>query len=231
MPTKKLFVPTYLQYVSIGAGALLLFAFVRQLGGVLLTSLSAEVSAYVVHPLVRWLEERGLPRVVAVLGVFATLVAAVLVALFVLIVTAAGKVRALVQDPQVLLDGAAALVDRIRGLPYAGDRIAALDQEALYEFARANAPSAGRVFNGASGFIGAVSIGAMIASVLRYPRGAPVFELWRQAPVVRMDAAEAWQEPTLEDAAPGKAPPDAVLAGNLSGMVGDGGKRSSEAGR
>ena len=38
MPAKKLVVSTYLQYVLIGAAVLVLFAFVRQLSGVLLTS-------------------------------------------------------------------------------------------------------------------------------------------------------------------------------------------------
>ena len=65
MPAKKLVVSTYLQYVLIGAGVLLLFAFVRQLGGVLLTFLLAGVLAYVLNPVIRWLEGRGLPRVVA----------------------------------------------------------------------------------------------------------------------------------------------------------------------
>ena len=156
MPAKKLVVSTYLQYVLIGAVALLLFAFVRQLGGVLLTFLLAGILAYVLNPLVRWLEGRGISRVLAVLGVFAGLVVVVLVALFVLIVPAAGQVGALVRNPQVLIDGAAAIVDRIRELPYVGERVAALDQEALYEFARANAPSAGQVYSGALGFIGGV---------------------------------------------------------------------------
>ena len=156
MPAKKLVVSTYLQYVLIGAGALLLFAFVRQLGGLLPTFLLAGVLAYVLNPLVRWLEGRGIPRVLVVLGVFAALVVVVLVALVVLIVPAAGQVGALVRNPQALTDGAAAIVDRIRELPYVGERVAALDQQALYEFAQSNAPSAGQVYNGAPGFIGGV---------------------------------------------------------------------------
>jgi AI-2E family transporter len=82
---KKLVVSNYFQYVLIGAIALLLFAFVRQSGGVLLTFLLAGVLAYVLNPLVRWLEGRGIPRVLALLGVFAGLVVVVLVALFVLV--------------------------------------------------------------------------------------------------------------------------------------------------
>jgi hypothetical protein len=85
VPAKKLVVSTYFQYVLIGAVALLLFAFERQLGGVLLTFLLAEVLAYVLNPLVRWLEGRSIPRVLAVLGVFAGPVVVVLVALFVLV--------------------------------------------------------------------------------------------------------------------------------------------------
>jgi hypothetical protein len=82
---KKLVVSNYFQYVLIGAVALLLFAFVLQSGGVLLTFLLAGVMAYVLNPLVRWLEGRGIPRILAVLGVFAGLVVVVLVALFVLV--------------------------------------------------------------------------------------------------------------------------------------------------
>ena len=85
MSAKKLVVSNYFQYVLIGAIVLLLFAFVRQSGGVLLTFLLAGVLAYVLNPLVRWLEGRGIPRVLAVLGVFAGLVVVVLVALFVLV--------------------------------------------------------------------------------------------------------------------------------------------------
>ncbi len=48
---KKLVVSTYLQYVLIALGALLLFAFVRQLGGVFLTFLLAAILAYVLNAL------------------------------------------------------------------------------------------------------------------------------------------------------------------------------------
>lgn len=54
--TKKLIVSTYLQYIFIAFGALLLFVFVRQLGGVLLTFLLAAVLAYALNPVVRMLE-------------------------------------------------------------------------------------------------------------------------------------------------------------------------------
>jgi putative permease len=210
VPAKKLVVSTYLQYVLIGTGALLLFAFVRQLGVVLLTFLLAGVLACVLNPLVRWLEGRGIPRVLAVLGVFAALVVVVLVALVVLIVPAAGQVGALVRNPQALIDGAAAMVDRIRELlPYVGERVAALDQQALYEFARSNAPSAGQVYNGALGFIGAVfavPIVAIIAAVFRYLRGTLLFERWHKAPVFALDAGETAERPTSEEDPTGKVP-------------------------
>ena len=48
---KKLVVSTYLQYVLIALGALLLFAFVRQLSGVFLTFLLAAILAYVLNAL------------------------------------------------------------------------------------------------------------------------------------------------------------------------------------
>src|SRR5919112_66616 len=61
---KKLVVSTYLQYVLIALGALLLFAFVRQLSGVFLTFLFAAVLAYVLNPVVcrlgGWRGPRGI---------------------------------------------------------------------------------------------------------------------------------------------------------------------------
>ncbi len=70
MPTKKLVVSTYLQYILLAVGALLLFTFVRQLGGVSLPFLLAGVLAYALNPLIRRLEALGVPGIVAVLGVF-----------------------------------------------------------------------------------------------------------------------------------------------------------------
>jgi predicted PurR-regulated permease PerM len=156
LSTKKLVVSTYLQYVLIALGVLLLFTFVRQLGGVLLTFLLAAVLAYVLNPLVRRLEEWRIPRVVAVTGVFVALIMGVLAALLVLIVSAVGQVQALIRDPTALTEGAMTLLDRARALPYAGEQIAAIDQAALVEFARSNAPSAGQVLDGALGFIGGI---------------------------------------------------------------------------
>ncbi len=156
MSTKKLVVSTYLQYILLALGAFLLFAFVRQLGGVLLTFLLAAVLAYALNPLVRRLEALRVPRVVAVLGVFVALIAAVLAALLVLILPAAAQVQTLVQNPEILTDGAARLMNRAQDVPYIGEWIATTDQEELAELVRNNAPSAGQVLNGALGFIGGV---------------------------------------------------------------------------
>jgi predicted PurR-regulated permease PerM len=155
---KKLVVSTYLQYILIALGALLLFTFVRQLGGVLLTFLLAAVLAYVLNPLVRVLEGWRIPRVVAVMCVFAGLIVAVLAALLVLIIPAAGQVRALIEDPTILTDGATRLLNWAQDhLPdEVREQIAAIDQTVLAEFAQSNAPSAGQVLNGALGFVGGV---------------------------------------------------------------------------
>ncbi len=157
MSAKKLVVSTYLQYIFIVLGALLLFAFVRQLGGVLLTFLLAAVLAYALNPVVRMLEGWRVPRIVAVLGVFLALVAAVLAALLVLILPAASEAQALVQNPEVLTDGVAGLVGRVSELPYVGGQISSVDGAALSEFVGNNAPSAGgELLNGALGFIGGI---------------------------------------------------------------------------
>ena len=154
--TKKLVVSTYLQYIFIAFGALFLFVFVRQLGGVLLTFLLAAVLAYALNPMVRMLEGWRVPRVAAVLGVFLALVAAVLAALLVLILPTASQVQALVQDPQFPRVVVTGFVDRVQELPYVGERIGDIDREALEQFVRSNAPSAGQVLNGALGFIGGI---------------------------------------------------------------------------
>jgi predicted PurR-regulated permease PerM len=167
---KKLVVSTYLQYILIALGALLLFTFVRQLGGVLLTFLLAAVLAYVLNPLVRQLEAWRIPRVAAVTGVFAALVVAVLAALLVLIIPAVGQVQNLVQDPTVLTDGATRLLNWAQdNLPNeVRDQVATVDHAAIAEFARSNAPSAGQILNGALGFVGGVFgiFGTMLNLVL-----------------------------------------------------------------
>ena len=156
MTTKKLVVSTYLQYILIAVGALLLFTFVRQLGGVLLTFLLAGVLAYALNPLIRRLEALGVPRVIAVLGVFLGLTGAALLAALVLIIPAVGQVQALVQDPTALVDGVAGLVERARELPYVGERVSSIDRDQLLGMASSNAPSAGQVLSGTLGFIGGV---------------------------------------------------------------------------
>ncbi|MDQ4064059.1 MAG: AI-2E family transporter [Actinomycetota bacterium] len=156
MYAKKLVVSTYLQYVVIALGALLLFTFVRQIGGVLLTFLLAGILAYALNPVIRWLEAWRVPRVVAVFGVFVALVVVILVALLVLIIPAFGQVQALIQNPEVLTDGVTSLVSRAQEMPYVGVQISAVDRTVLTEFVQSNAPSVGQVANGALGFIGGV---------------------------------------------------------------------------
>ncbi len=156
MSAKKLVVSTYLQYVVIALGALLLFTFVRQIGGVLLTFLLAGILAYALNPVIRWLEAWRVPRIVAVFGVFVALVVVVLVALLVLIIPAVSQVQALIQNPEVLTDGVTSVVGRAREVPYVGERISDVDRTVLTEFVQSNAPSAGQVVNGALGFIGGV---------------------------------------------------------------------------
>jgi predicted PurR-regulated permease PerM len=156
VPAKKLVVSTYLQYVLIAVGVFLLVVFVRQVSGVLLTFLMAAILAYVLNPLVRRLEQWRVPRVVAVVGVFAVLILAVVAALLVLIIPAIGQVQSLIQDPSALIERINGLVARTRELPYVGERIAAVDQEAITNFVQSNAPSAGQALKGATGFIGGV---------------------------------------------------------------------------
>ena len=156
MPARKLVVSTYLQYILLGLGVFLLVIFVRQLSGVLLTFLMAAILAYVLNPLVRRLEQLGVPRVVAVIGVFAVLILAVVAAFLVLIIPAIGQVQGLIQNPQAVMRGATDIASRARELPYVGEQIEQVDQKALTELVRSNAPSAGQVFQGAMGFIGGV---------------------------------------------------------------------------
>ena len=61
MPTRRLVVSTYLQYILIAVGAFLLVVFVRQLSGVLLTFLIAAILSYVLNPPVRRLERCSIP--------------------------------------------------------------------------------------------------------------------------------------------------------------------------
>ncbi|HLM77829.1 MAG TPA: AI-2E family transporter [Rubrobacteraceae bacterium] len=170
MSTKKLVVSTYLQYILIALGALLLLTFIRQIGGVLLTFLLATILAYALNPLVRRLEAWRIPRVIAVLGVFMALMVAVLTALLVLIIPAVGQVQeALMQNPTVLTDGATRLLSWAQEeLPYVGDQVATIDQAAIIGFAQSDAPSAGQMLNAALSFVGGVFgvFGTMLNLVL-----------------------------------------------------------------
>ena len=156
MSAKKLLVSTYLQYILIAVGFLLLLVFVRQLSGVLLTFLMAAILAYILNPVVRRLERLRVPRVVAVAGVLAVLVLATVAALLVLIIPAIGQVQSLVQNPEALVERANALVGRAQKLPYVGGRISRIDEQAITQFVQSNAPSAGQVLSMATGFIGGV---------------------------------------------------------------------------
>jgi predicted PurR-regulated permease PerM len=156
VPTRKLVVSTYLQYILIAVGVFLLVVFVRQLSGVLLTFLMAAVLAYALNPLVRRLEQLRVPRVLAVMGIFVVLTLAVVAALLVLIIPALGQAQTLIQNPEALVERLNGLVARARELPYVGERVAELDQEAIIGFVQSNAPSAGQVLQGATGFIGGV---------------------------------------------------------------------------
>ena len=156
MTTKKLVVSTYFQYLMLAVGAVLLVIFVREIGGVLITFLTAAVLAYVLNPLVRRLERRRVPRVVAVVGLFLVFGLALTAALLVIIVPAVGQVQGIVQNPQDLAKAATVVVDRARDIPYVGEYVASVDQQALTQLVRDNAPSAGQALNVALGFIGGV---------------------------------------------------------------------------
>ncbi len=156
MPARKLVVSTYLQYILIAVGFYLLVVFVRQLSGVLLTFLMAAILAYILNPVVRRLEHLGVPRALAVPGVFAVLLLAVATALLVLIIPAIGQVQSVIEDPRGLIERANAVVERVQNIPYVGQRIAQIDEQAITRFLQSNAPSAGQTLTAATGFIGGV---------------------------------------------------------------------------
>ena len=156
MPAKRLVVATYVQYIALALGALVLFVFVRQLSGVLLTFLAAAVLAYVLNPVVRFLEDRRVPRVVAVVGIFLALIVSTVAALLVLVVPAISQIRSLVQNPQRIVDQANALTERAQRLPYVGQYVTEFDQDRVLQLLRSNAPSAGQVVDVATGVVGGV---------------------------------------------------------------------------
>lgn len=156
MPARKLVVSTYLQYIALALGVVLLVAFVRQVGGVLLTFLAAGVLAYVLNPLVRRLEELRVPRAIAVIGVFMVLILVVVVTLLLIIVPSIGQVQIIIRSPQDLVDQAIALLNRAQNIPYVGQYVAELDQDRILQLLKDNAPSAEQVANVATGVIGGV---------------------------------------------------------------------------
>src|ERR671910_3204267 len=156
LPARKLVVSTYLQYIALALGVVLLVAFVRQVGGVLLTFLAAGVLAYVLNPVVRRLEGLRVPRALAVVGVFFVLILVVIVTMLLIIIPAVGQVQILIRSPQAIVDQANALVQRVQSLPYVGRYVAELDQDRILQLIESNAPSAGQVANVATGVIGGV---------------------------------------------------------------------------
>src|SRR5829696_844367 len=115
---RKLVVSTYLQYIVLAVGAVVLVTFVRQISGVLLTFLAACVLAYALNPLVRRLEGLRVPRVIAVIGVFLVLIIVVVVTLLLIIVPSVGQVQIVVRNPQDLVDQVIAQVNRLQNIPY-----------------------------------------------------------------------------------------------------------------
>jgi predicted PurR-regulated permease PerM len=153
---RKLVVSTYLQYIVLAVGVLLLVAFVRQVSGVLLTFLAAGVLAYALNPLVRRLEGLRIPRAIAVIGVFLVLSLVVIVTLLLIIVPSVGQVQIVLRNPQDLVDQVIAQVNRLQSVPYVGQYVAGLDQDRILQLLKANAPSAEQVANVATGVIGGV---------------------------------------------------------------------------
>jgi predicted PurR-regulated permease PerM len=156
LPARKLVVSTYLQYIALAIGVVLLVAFVRQVGGVLLTFLAAAVLAYILNPLVRRLEQLRIPRPIAVIGVFIVLGVVVVVTLLLIIVPSIGQVQIIFRSPQDLADQAIALLNRAQNIPYVGRYIGDLDQDRILRLLKENAPSAEQAANVATGVIGGV---------------------------------------------------------------------------
>ncbi|MDQ2671675.1 MAG: AI-2E family transporter [Actinomycetota bacterium] len=156
MSARKLVVSTYLQYIVLAVGVLLLVFFVRQVSGVLLTFLAAGVLAYALNPIIRRLEGLGVPRVIAVIGVFLVLIVVVVVTLLLIIIPAVGQVQIVVRNPQDLVDQITAQVNRLQDIPYVGRYVAGMDQDRILQLLRENAPSAEQVANVATGVIGGV---------------------------------------------------------------------------
>lgn len=147
---RKLVVSDYLQYIALALGILLAVVFVRQIAGVLLTFGMAAVLAYALNPAVKGLERRNVPRTAAVLGTV------LMAGLLLLLMPAVRQAQGLIANPQVLVDGAAQLLDRARALPFVGEQIQSLDRQRLTQMLRQNAPSAQSAFSAGSGLLGGV---------------------------------------------------------------------------
>ena len=156
MSARKLVVSTYLQYIVLAVGVVLLVSFVRQISGVLLTFLAAGVLAYALNPLVRRLERLRIPRVIAVIGVFLVLIIVVVVTLLLIIIPSVGQVQIVFRNPQDLVDQIIAQLNRLQNIPYVGQYVSALDQDRILQLLKQNAPSAEQVANVATGVIGGV---------------------------------------------------------------------------
>ncbi len=157
LPARQLVVSRYLQYIAIAIGLVLLVLFTRQISGVILTFFMAALLAYVLNPLVRRLENMKIPRVVAVLGVFAVLLLVFTAAALVLIVPAINQVQALIANPDIATGAAANFLAWARELPYVGERIgAAIDQGEILGAVQSNIPPASAIFGAGLGFIGGV---------------------------------------------------------------------------
>jgi predicted PurR-regulated permease PerM len=153
---RKLVVSTYLQYIVLAVGVVLLVSFVRQISGVLLTFLAAGVLAYALNPLVRRLERLGIPRVIAVIGVFLVLIIVVVVTMLLIIIPSVGQVQIVFRNPQDLVDQIIRQLNRLQNIPYVGQYVSALDQDRILQLLKQNAPSAEQVANVATGVIGGV---------------------------------------------------------------------------
>jgi predicted PurR-regulated permease PerM len=153
---RKLVVSTYLQYIVLAVGVVLLVSFVRQISGVLLTFLAAGVLAYALNPVVRRLEGLRVPRALAVIGVFLLLILVVVVTMLLIIIPTVGQVQILVRNPQDLVEQVIDQVNRLQNVPYVGQYVAGLDQDRILQLIESNAPSAEQVTNVATGVIGGV---------------------------------------------------------------------------
>jgi predicted PurR-regulated permease PerM len=153
---RRLVISTYLQYIVLAVGVVLLVSFVRQVSGVLLTFLAAGVLAYALNPVVRRLEGLRIPRALAVVGVFLVLILVVVVALLLIIIPTVEQIQTLVRNPQVIARQATALSDQAQRIPYVGTYVVELDQDRILQLVKSNAPSAGQAFNVTTGVIGGV---------------------------------------------------------------------------